>query len=86
MRAENDIQRNIYSYVAIAEKRAHKCYVNQHTSFRLHINNKRHYEKMKKYNPLLFCMNDSQYANDDDRRRAHEFVSKLFPDKSQFEK
>lgn len=86
MRASNDIQRNIYSYVALAEKQGHRRYVGQHTSFRLHIDNKRLYEKFERFNPILFCMNDSQYANDDDRKYANEYVSRLFPDKSQFEK
>jgi len=86
VRASNDIQRNIYSYVPLAEKRAHKCYVTQHTSFRLHIDNRKLYEKFERYKPMLFCMNDSQFANDEDREYAIDFLCKLFPDKSQFEK
>lgn len=86
LRAENDIQRNIYSYVPLAEKRAHLCYVNQRTSFRFHIDNRKYYAKFKRYNPLFFCMNDSQYANDEDRRLAAAFLQKRFPEKSQMEK
>ena len=86
VRSQNDIQRNIYTYVALAEKRGHLHYVSQHTSFRFHIDNRKLYRKFKKYHPMLFCMNDSQYANDDDRRLASKFVSELFPNKSQFEK
>ena len=44
------------------------------------------YEKFEKYNPTFFCMNDSQYANDEDRKLVTVFLNKLFPDKSQFEK
>lgn len=86
VRSLNDIQRNVYSYVALAEKRAHRCYVTQRTSFRFHIDNRRLYKKFERYNPMLFCMNDSQFANDDDRRCAAEFMSQRFPVKSQFEK
>lgn len=86
VRSMNDVQRNIYSYVALAEKRAHLCYVNQHTSFRFHIDNRKLYKKFERYNPMLFCMNDSQFANDEDRKLATAFVNKLFPNKSQFEK
>lgn len=86
VRSLNDIQRNVYSYVALAEKRAHLRYVTQRTSFRFHIDNHRLYKKMERYNPMLFCMNDSQFANDDDRRCAAEFLSQRFPAKSQFEK
>ena len=86
VRSANDIQRNIYSYVPLAEKRAHMQYVTQRTSFRFHIDNRKLYRKFEKYNPMLFCMNDSQFANDDDRKCAIDFLGGLFPDKSQFEK
>lgn len=86
VRSSNDIQRNFYSYVALAEKQGHLCYVTQHTSFRLHIDNRKLYEKFERYNPILFCMNDSQYANDEDRKFAADYISKRFPDKSKFEK
>lgn len=82
----NDIQRNIYSYVPLANKRAHLHYVTQKTSFRLHIQNKSHYKKLEQYNPLLFCMNDSEYAEESDRIMAKNFLEKRFPEKSQFEK
>lgn len=86
VRSSNDIQRNLYSYVALAEKKGHLHYVTQHTSFRLHIDNRKLYDKFERYNPMFFCMNDSQFANDDDRICAITFLKKLFPDKSQFEK
>lgn len=86
VRSANDVQRNIYSYVALAEKRGHLCYVTQRTSFRFHINNRKHYEKFERYKPMLFCMNDSQFADDDDRKCAAVFLQKLFPNKSQFER
>lgn len=86
VRSANDIQRNIYAYVALAEKRAHLHYVTRKTSFRLHIQNESHYAKLERYNPLLFCMNDSQYAKDSDRKRVTAFLNRRFPEKSQFEK
>ena len=85
-RSANDIQRNLYSYVDLAEKRGQLHYVTQKTSFRLHIHNESHYNKLERYNPMLFCMNDSEYADDNDRKRAAEFLEKRFPGKSQFEK
>lgn len=86
VRSASDVQRNIYSYVALAEKRAHLHYVTQRTSFRFHIHRENHYRKLERYNPMLFCMNDSEFATDDDRKRMAEFLSLRFPDKSQFEK
>lgn len=85
-RSANDIHRSLYSYAALAEKQAHRKYVTQRTSFRLHIDNRRLYEKFRRYNPVFFCMNDSEFANDDDRAYADAFRSTLFPDKSSFEK
>lgn len=86
VRSANDIQRSLFSYVALAERQAHLCYVTQKTSFRLHIDNEGNYRKLERYNPLLFCMNDSEYATDSDRIRAKAFLEKRFSEKSQFEK
>ncbi len=86
IRSANDIQRNIYSYVPLAEGCGHLQYVTQKTSFRFHIHRHNHYKKLERYNPMLFCMNDSEFANDDDRARATAFLEKYFPEKSQFEK
>ena len=86
VRSADDVQRNIYSYVALAEKRAHLHYVTRRTSFRLHIQNESHYAKLERYNPILFCMNDSQYARDEDREREKAYLDKRFLEKSQFEK
>ncbi len=86
VRSASDVQRNIYSYVALAEKRAHLHYVTQRTSFRFHIHRENHYKKLERYNPMLFCMNDSEFATDEDRKRMADFLSRRFPDKSPFEK
>lgn len=86
VRSDNDIQRNLYSYVPVAEKKAHVKFVSGKTSFRFHIDNHKHYKKLKRLNPKFFCLNDSQYCTDDDRRLVKEFLKKRFPEKSQFEK
>ncbi len=85
-RGSNDVQRTIYTCVPLAEKRAHLRYVSQNTSFCLNIEDRTLYKKFQRYDPMLFCVNDSQYANDDDREYAKAFLCNLFPDKSQFEK
>ena len=64
----------------------HLCYVGGRTSFRFHIEKKRHYKKLAKYDPLFFCMNDSEYATDADRQRVTAFLSERFAEKSSFEK
>ena len=86
VRSSNDVQRNIFTYVPLAEKRAHLQYVTRRTSFRLHIEKAYLYDKLDRYNPLLFCLNDSEYAQDSDRMRAKAYLDKRFPEKSRFEK
>ena len=86
VRSANDIQRSLFAYVAMAEKRGHPVYVDRKTSFRFHIQNMKHYKMLEEYNPMLFCMNDSEYATDDDRMKVTEYLNRRFPEKSQFEK
>lgn len=86
VRSSNDIQRHLYYYVALAEKRGHLHYVTQKTSFRLHIHKENHYSKLERFNPTLFCMNDSEYAQDNHRIMAKNYLEKRFPNKSKFEK
>lgn len=85
LRSDNDIQRVIYSYYPIAEKRVKLKFVSRKTSFRVHIDNHSHYHKLRKSKPMFFCLNDSQFANDDDRKLMREFLMERFPDKSEFE-
>ncbi len=86
VRDDRDIQRNLYSYAAIVEKQCRLEYVSQKTSFRFHIDNHEHYKKLEKYNPMLFCMNDSEYAVPADRELVTEYLNTRFPHKSAFEK
>lgn len=86
LRNSQDLQRNLYYYTSLAENRAHRQYVNRKTSFMLRIHKEQLYRDLEKINPLFFCMNDSQYANDADRKNVTEYLQKRFPEKSQFEK
>lgn len=86
IRNANDIQRIVYSYVALAEKRGHLRYVSNDESLHIHIQKDRHFEKLKKFNPTFFCMNDTEYADDNDRMKLKVWLSTRFPEKSEFEK
>ena len=86
VRSSNDIQRVIYSYVALAEKRGHLQHVTSKDSLHVHIQKERHYERLEKINPTFFCMNDTEYADDNDRMKLKEWLNNRFPKKSQFEK
>lgn len=86
MRSPEDIHRCIYSYVDLAEKRGHLRYVTQEHSFRLHINDRDMYQELERCNPVLFCMNDTEHATDDDRKNSIRYLKNKFPEKSGFEK
>lgn len=86
MRNDNDMHRSVISYIALAEKRGLLRYVDSKESMHLLIHKKRHYERLEKYCPIFFCMNDSEYADDNDRIMAKNYLEKRFPQKSSFEK
>lgn len=85
LRSPEDIQRNLYSYFLMARNKCKVKYVGKSNSFRLHIHRRHHYADLEKMNPMLFCVNDSQYASDEDRRFLKTWLEKRFPDKSEFE-
>ena len=85
-RNDNDIQRIIFSYIPLAEKRGELKYVTGKESMLVRIHKKKDYNKLTKNNPIFFCMNDSEYAQDSDRIAAKDFLEKRFPIKSSFEK
>lgn len=86
LRANSNINRVLYNYVAIARKRGHLEYVGHDTSFHLRMQKPRHYVELEKSNPTFVCVNDSEHVVDADRRKAAEFLKQKFPDKSSFEK
>lgn len=45
-----------------------------------------HDKNFKKHDPTLFCINDNEKSTTSDRIRARDFLDKMFPDKSSFEK
>ena len=86
LRSDNDIQRVIYSYYPLAAGKARGVYVTQKTSFRLHTHRHNHYSKLERFNPMLFCLNDSQYATEGDREMMLLFLKRRFPTPSSFER
>ena len=86
MRNDNDINRIIISYTGLAEGRGQLRYVTEKESVHLKIHRRHQYQKLSYYQPLFFCMNDSEYAQDDDRINAKNYLEKRFPEKSKFEK
>lgn len=86
MRSDGDVQRVAFSYIALAEKRGKLRYVNRKESMHIEIHRLKDYSEFLRKRPTFFCMNDSEYAGNQDRAAAKAFLEKIFPMKSQFEK
>jgi hypothetical protein len=87
VRGGSDIQRVVFQYVALAEKRGHLRRVSPvNESLHVCIHLESDYKKLEKHEPMLFCMNDSEFAGDSDRERLKAWLSNRFPEKSVFEK
>jgi hypothetical protein len=86
MRSDNDIHRSVITYITLAEKHGELRYVTSTESMLVRIHKNKDYEKLQKDNPIFFCMNDSEYAQDIDRINSKNYLEKRFPKKSAFEK
>lgn len=86
LRQHNDVQRIIHSYYLLATGKGTKRYVTRKESCRIRLQKKDFMKYITTYNPYLFCLNDTQYATDNDRERVAPFLSKLYPLPSSFEK
>lgn len=85
LRSEQDIQRVVYSYYALANNRGKLRYVNRKESCRIRLQKADFMGFITSYNPKLFCLNDTHHATDKDRERVKPFLETLFPEKSEFE-
>lgn len=85
LRKDSDIQRAIYSLLPMVLNKAEMKIVGDKISFRCHIEKVHYLDDLERKNPIFFCMNDSEFATDEDRKRVTLFLDKKFPDKSQFE-
>lgn len=86
IRNNNDIQRAVFGYTALAEGRGQLRYVTKNDSMYVGIHRKEDYLDVQTCRPLLFCMNDSDHADDHDRAAAKTFLAQRFPCKSRYEK
>src|SRR5690554_1997522 len=86
LRSENDIQRIIYLYYALALRRGSLHFVRRDESCRIRLHKPDYMFFINKYSPSLFCLNDSHRATDEDRKRVEPFLKNMFPERSSFEK
>lgn len=81
-----NLQRSVFSYYPLAIGHAHVKYVGRKESSRILIYKHNFTEYIKRYHPLLFCLNDDQYVTNEQRHQVKPFLETLFPVKSVFEK
>lgn len=86
IRTRGDLHRSAFSFFALSQKRAHMEYVGRSTSSRILLNKHDFNAYLKKYNPKLFCLNDSQRILDSQRQTISSLLERQFPEKSPFEK
>ena len=85
IRRADDIQRVVFSYYALAVKRAHFKRAKRRDSLVITLHAPNYLRRLDYYQPKLFCMNDNERVSDNDRLRAKEFLRSYFPEKSSFE-
>lgn len=85
-RNPSDVQRVLFQYYLLAIKHGQLKIVNRKESCRIRLQNPDFMGYLKRFNPDLFCLNDTERATDDDRARVKPFLEALYPEKSSFEK
>ena len=85
-RDKTDIQRILIIYYGLVNKTGVLKYVGRKESCRIRVHRSNYDKYIRKYNPQLFCLNDTEHANDSHRAQVAPFLEKLFPNKAAFEK
>ena len=85
-RHKTDIHRMLINYYALANKRGILKYADRKESCRLRVHRTNYQKYISKYDPQLFCLNDSEHATDFHRSHVEPFLKKIFPVKATFEK
>ncbi|MDR2839877.1 MAG: glycosyltransferase, partial [Paludibacter sp.] len=85
LRSEQDIQRIVFLYYALATGHGQLKYVGKNESCVVRLQRKNYQKYFDKYHPKLVCVNDSERVSDNDRTRMKSFLNNLFTDKSSFE-
>lgn len=86
VRTAGDIHRSAFSYYALAIGHAHLKYVGRREASRILVHKHDFKAYLNRYQPQLFCLNDSQHVTDGHRAQVRPFLEEVFPAKSEFEK
>ncbi len=85
VRTKGDVSRSAYGYFFIATGRGHLQYVGRNESLRIPIHKHDLAVFLKRYNPKMFCINDTQRSKEEHRKKIKPFLETLYPAKSVFE-
>ncbi len=85
-RNKADIQRILLHYDALARGRGYLQYVSRKESCRIRVQADNYDKYIKRYNPKLFCLNDTDHATSENRKKIIPFLERLYPNKSSFER
>ncbi|MFZ2905560.1 MAG: Stealth CR1 domain-containing protein [Cyclobacteriaceae bacterium] len=86
IRTYGDLHRSAFAYYILAIGHGHLKYVGRNESIRLLTHKRNLLTYINRYQPKLFCLNDSQRVTDEHRQKVKPFLESLFPVKSAFEK
>ena len=86
IRTDSDLHRSAFGYYMLAIGHGHLKHVKKREACRISLGRTNFMEYLNRYQPKLFCLNDSQKATEKDRERIVPFLESLFPVKSAFEK
>jgi len=86
VRTFGDIHRTAFVYYALGIGHGHLKYVDRREASRILVHKHDFTAYIKRYQPTLFCLNDSQRVTDADRTKIRPFLEALFPTPSTFEK
>ncbi|MFA7139660.1 MAG: Stealth CR1 domain-containing protein [Proteiniphilum sp.] len=85
IRQYGDMHRSAFGYYVLAVGKGHLKLVGRKESLRLNIYKRKLMKRLRRYDPDLFCLNDSQRVSDADRATVKPFLEELFPQRSSFE-
>lgn len=85
-RSPFDIQRVLFQFYMLVIEHGHLKFTSRKESLRIRMQNPDFMGYIKRFNPDLFCLNDTERATDKDRARVKPFLESLFPGKSSFER
>jgi len=85
-RDKTDIQRILIIYYGLVNKTGVLKYVGRKESCRIRVHRTNYDKYIRKYNPQLFCLNDTEHATDAHRAHVEPFLKRLYPEKAAFEK